>query len=71
MRLLSWFLLSYDGSFAREWINTLLIIPALISVPDQTLGIKYELQCTLRHHDIVIGECPLAGFKTVKVKPAV
>jgi hypothetical protein len=23
-RLLLWFLLSYDGSFAREWINTLL-----------------------------------------------
>jgi hypothetical protein len=34
MRLLSWFLLSYDGSFAREWINTLLNIPALISVPN-------------------------------------
>jgi hypothetical protein len=33
-RLLSWFLLSYDSSFAREWINTLLNIPALISVPD-------------------------------------
>jgi hypothetical protein len=33
-RLLSWFLLSYDGSFAREWINTLLNIPALISAPD-------------------------------------
>jgi hypothetical protein len=36
----------------------------------QTLGIKYELQWTLRHYDLVIGECPLAGFKTVKVKPA-
>jgi hypothetical protein len=33
-RLLLWFLLSYDGSFAREWINTLLNIPALISAPD-------------------------------------
>jgi hypothetical protein len=30
----------------------------------QTLGVKYEL-----HYDLVIGECPLAGFKTVKVKP--
>jgi hypothetical protein len=36
----------------------------------QTLGIKYELHWTLRHFDLVIGECPLAGFKTVKVKPA-
>jgi hypothetical protein len=35
-----------------------------------TLGVKYELQWTLRHYDLVIGECPLAGFKTVKVKPA-
>jgi hypothetical protein len=35
----------------------------------QTLGIKYELQWTLRHYDLVIGECPLAGFKVVKVKP--
>jgi hypothetical protein len=26
--------LSYDGSFAREWINTLLNIPVLISAPD-------------------------------------
>jgi hypothetical protein len=26
--------LSYDGSFAREWINTLLNIPELISAPD-------------------------------------
>jgi hypothetical protein len=33
----------------------------------QTLGVKYEIQWTLRH---VTGECPLAGFKTVKVKPA-
>jgi hypothetical protein len=37
----------------------------------QTLGVKYELHWTLRHYDLVIGECPLAGFKTVKVKPAV
>jgi hypothetical protein len=36
----------------------------------QTLGVKYELQWTLRHYDLVIGECPRAGFKTVKVKPA-
>jgi hypothetical protein len=36
----------------------------------QTLGIKYELQWILCHYDLVIGECPLAGFKTVKVKPA-
>jgi hypothetical protein len=36
----------------------------------QTLGVKYELQWTLRHYDLIIGECPLAGFKTVKVKPA-
>jgi hypothetical protein len=36
----------------------------------QTLGVKYEFQWTLRHYDLVIGECPLAGFKTVKVKPA-
>jgi hypothetical protein len=36
----------------------------------QTLGIKYELQWTLRHYDLVIGECPLVSFKTVKVKPA-
>jgi hypothetical protein len=35
----------------------------------QTLGVKYELQWTLSHYDLVIGECPLAGFKTVKVKP--
>jgi hypothetical protein len=35
----------------------------------QTLGVKYELQWALRHYDLVIGECPLAGFKTVKVKP--
>jgi hypothetical protein len=35
-----------------------------------TLGVKYELQWTLRHYDLVIGEYPLAGFKTVKVKPA-
>jgi hypothetical protein len=37
----------------------------------QTLGVKYELQWNLRHYDLVIEECPLAGFKTVKVKPAV
>jgi hypothetical protein len=37
----------------------------------QTLGVKYEFQWTLRHYDLVIGECPLAGFKTVKIKPAV
>jgi hypothetical protein len=36
----------------------------------QTLSIKYELQWTLRHYDLVIGECPLASFKTVKVKLA-
>jgi hypothetical protein len=36
----------------------------------QTLGVKYELQWTLRHCDLVTGECPLAGFKTVKVKSA-
>jgi hypothetical protein len=36
----------------------------------QTPGVNYELQWTLRHYDLVIGECPLAGFKTVKVKPA-
>jgi hypothetical protein len=36
----------------------------------QTLSVKYELEWTLRHYDLVIGECPLAGFKTVKVKPA-
>jgi hypothetical protein len=36
----------------------------------QTLSVKYEPQWTLRHYDLVIGECPLAGFKTVKVKPA-
>jgi hypothetical protein len=36
----------------------------------QTLGVKYELQWTLRYYDLVIGECPLADFKTVKVKPA-
>jgi hypothetical protein len=35
----------------------------------QTLSVKYELQWTLRHYDLY-GECPLAGFKTVKVKPA-
>jgi hypothetical protein len=37
----------------------------------QTLGVKYELQWTLHHYDLVIGECPLAGFKMVKVKPAI
>jgi hypothetical protein len=37
----------------------------------QTLGVKYEMQWTLRHYDLVIGECPFAGFKTVKVKPAI
>jgi hypothetical protein len=31
----------------------------------QTLGVKYELQWTLRHYDLII------GFKTVKVKPAI
>jgi hypothetical protein len=36
----------------------------------QTLGVKYELQWPLRHYDLVTGECPLTGFKTVKVKPA-
>jgi hypothetical protein len=36
----------------------------------QTLGVKYELQWTLLHYDLVIGECPFAGFKTVKVKAA-
>jgi hypothetical protein len=36
----------------------------------QTLGVKYDIQWTLRHYDLVIGEWPLAGFKTVKVKPA-
>jgi hypothetical protein len=36
----------------------------------QTLGVKYELQWALRHYDLVIGGCPLAGFKMVKVKPA-
>jgi hypothetical protein len=35
----------------------------------QTLGVKYELQWTLRPYDLVIGDCSLAGFKTVKVKP--
>jgi hypothetical protein len=29
------------------------------------------MQWTLRHYDLVIGECPFAGFKTVKVKPAI
>jgi hypothetical protein len=33
----------------------------------QTLGVKYELQWTLRHYDLVIE--PFADFKTVKVKP--
>jgi argonaute-like protein implicated in RNA metabolism and viral defense len=32
----------------------------------QTLGVKYLVQWTLRHYDIVIGECPLVGMKTVK-----
>jgi hypothetical protein len=36
----------------------------------QILGVKYELQWTLRHYYLVIGDCLLAGFKTVKVKPA-
>jgi hypothetical protein len=36
----------------------------------QTLSVKYELQWALRHYNLVIGECPLAGFKTVKDKPA-
>jgi hypothetical protein len=28
----------------------------------QTLGVKYELQCTLRHYDLVIGECRLTDL---------
>jgi hypothetical protein len=36
----------------------------------QTLCVKYELQWPLWHYELVIGECPLAGFKTAKVKPA-
>jgi hypothetical protein len=36
----------------------------------QTLGVKYEHQWTLRHYDLVSGDCPLTGFKTAKVKPA-
>jgi hypothetical protein len=35
----------------------------------QTLGIKYEIQWTLRHCDPVIEECPIADFKKVKVEP--
>jgi hypothetical protein len=39
-----------------------------------TLGVIYELRCMipvdLTSYDLVIGECTLAGFKTVKVKPA-
>jgi hypothetical protein len=37
----------------------------------QTLGVKFnEIQWTLPHCDPVIGERPLAGFKKVKVEPA-
>jgi hypothetical protein len=36
----------------------------------QTLGVKYEILWSLRHYDPVIGEYPLAGFKKVKVEPA-
>jgi hypothetical protein len=35
----------------------------------QTLGIKYEIQRSLRHCKPVIRECPLAGFTKVKVEP--
>jgi hypothetical protein len=34
---LSWFLLSYDRSFAREWINISLNYQALTLVPDHLL----------------------------------
>jgi hypothetical protein len=36
----------------------------------QTLGVKYELQRTLPHYELVVGECPLVRFKTVNVKLA-
>jgi hypothetical protein len=50
---------------SRTIFSTIFVSAAIL----QTLGVKYELQWTLRHYDLVIGEC-LAGFKTVKVKPA-
>jgi hypothetical protein len=47
-----------------ETISSAIFISAAIL---QTLGIKYEIQWALHHCDPVIGECPVASSKKMKV----
>jgi hypothetical protein len=57
---------TYNGKIPETFSSTIFGSAAIL----QILGVIYELQWTLRHYDLVIGECPLAGFKAVKAKPA-